>query len=185
MHGREMILSSLFAALTALGAYITVPLWPVPVTLQTFFVYLAAAMIGWKAATLSQLIYIALGLAGLPVFAGGKAGPTVFLGPTGGYIVGFVLAALIAGLIIEKKRERRWVVLALLIATGIIYASGFLYLSVWLHMVKGEAISSAFYTAFSVGVIPFIVGDLIKVILASYISTTPQIEEALRRLKPR
>jgi len=85
-----MIYASLFGALTAMGALISIPLQPVPVTLQTLFLYLAGSLLGGGLGALSQTVYIMLGVIGLPVFSGGKAGLGVLMGPTGGYLVGFV-----------------------------------------------------------------------------------------------
>ncbi|MFA6414125.1 MAG: biotin transporter BioY, partial [Syntrophales bacterium] len=81
---RGMAYASMFGALTAAGAYIMIPLPPVPITLQTFFVSLAGALLGGYLGAMSQVVYVLLGVIGLPVFAGGKAGAGVLLGPTGG-----------------------------------------------------------------------------------------------------
>ncbi len=178
MRPKEITLSALFASLTAVGAYITVPLWPVPITLQTFFLYLAIALFGAKVAFLSQAIYVAMGLAGLPVFAGGKAGAAALLGPTAGYIFGFLIAAIVGGLLIRKVGT----LLALAAATATIYLSGYLYLTVWLHMVKGQAFAQAAYYAFTAGVLPFIIGDILKMLLATYIASSSRVKSALARL---
>jgi len=97
-------LASLFSTLTALGAYISIPISHVPITLQTFFVYLAGAILGSKLALLSQIIYILIGIIGFPVFAYGKAGFGVLIGPTGGYLIGFIIGAYIIGRMIEIKK---------------------------------------------------------------------------------
>ncbi len=178
MRPLEITLSALFASLTAAGAYIVVPLWPVPITLQTFFLYLAIALFGLRIALLSQMIYVTMGLAGLPVFAGGKAGASVFLGPTAGYIFGFLLAALVGGLLIKKVD----ILPSLLSSTVVIYLSGYLYLVIWLHMVKGEAMLQAVYYAFTIGVLPFIFGDLLKMLLASYIASSSRVKSVVDRL---
>ena len=101
---RKMVFASLFAALTAAGAYIQIPIpfSPVPVTLQVFFVLLAGSMLKSKWGSLSMVVYTLLGVAGLPVFAGGSSGMGVLLGPTGGYIFGFILAAYLIGKLSEK-----------------------------------------------------------------------------------
>lgn len=175
---KEITLSALFASLTALGAYITIPLWPVPITLQTFFLYLVIALFGARIAFLSQAIYVTMGLAGLPVFAGGKAGAAVLLGPTAGYILGFLIAAVLGGLLVKRVG----ILLALVTATTIIYLSGYLYLALWLHMVKGEALAQAAYYAFTAGVLPFILGDVLKMFLAAYIASSSRVKSALARL---
>ena len=94
---RSMVYASLFGALTAIGAFIVVPLQPVPFTLQTFFTALSGVILGGRTAALSQVVYLILGCMGLPVFAGGKAGLGIVLGPTGGYILGFILELISLG----------------------------------------------------------------------------------------
>ncbi len=94
MRAFDVALTALFAALTAVGAHVYVPLPLVPVTLQTLFVYLAGAFSGGGRGALSQLAYVLMGLAGLPVFAEGMSGFGVLLGPTGGYLMGFIAGAL-------------------------------------------------------------------------------------------
>nr|WP_269848331.1 biotin transporter BioY [Methanosarcina horonobensis] len=103
---RKMVFASLFAALTAAGAYIQIPIpfSPVPVTLQVFFVLLAGSMLKSKWGSLSMVVYTLLGIAGLPVFAGGSSGLGVLLGPTGGYIFGFILAAFLTASLPRKQR---------------------------------------------------------------------------------
>ncbi|MFW6135159.1 MAG: biotin transporter BioY [Elusimicrobiota bacterium] len=110
---RDMILASLFAALTGLGAFMVIPVYPIPFTLQTLFTYLSAILLGRKIGTLSQIIYILLGIIGLPVFSAGKAGPGVILGPTGGYLWGFIISAYTMGILVEKKNINRIKVLSL------------------------------------------------------------------------
>ncbi|MBN1474770.1 MAG: biotin transporter BioY, partial [Syntrophaceae bacterium] len=86
---RGIVYAALFGALTAAGAFIIIPLPPVPITAQTFFLNVAAVLLGGPLAAASQFIYIMLGVVGMPVFAGGKAGLGVLFGPTGGYLIGF------------------------------------------------------------------------------------------------
>ena len=109
---RGMAYASMFGALTAVGAYIMIPLPPVPITLQTLFVNLAGALLGGYLGALSQVVYILLGVIGLPVFAGGKAGAGVLLGPTGGYLIGFVVGAFVIGKLttIRKKPGLVWLI---------------------------------------------------------------------------
>jgi biotin transport system substrate-specific component len=96
-----MIYAAMFGAATAMGAYIMIPLPPVPITLQTLFVVLAGALLGGRLGALSQVVYLLLGIIGLPVFHGGKGGLGILLGPTGGYLVGFIAAAYVVGKLIE------------------------------------------------------------------------------------
>jgi biotin transport system substrate-specific component len=157
-------LASLFSTLTALGAYISIPISHVPITLQTFFVYLAGAILGSKLALLSQIIYILIGIIGFPVFAYGKAGFGVLIGPTGGYLIGFIIGAYIIGRMIEMKKNFsfKWTLLSTLIGTAIIYCLGIIQLSYWLG---GNILS-----ALIIGIFPFLPGDLLKALLSSYIA---------------
>ena len=155
-----MIYASLFGAGTAVGAYITIPLPPVPVTLQTLFLYIAAALLGGRLGAMSQFVYVLLGIMGLPVFSGGKGGLGVLFGPTGGYIIGFILASFLIGTLIDLKKEPRvlWMGFSMIIGTLVIYTLGViqLFLVAKLSMVK----------AVTVGVLPFLIGDFLKMVVA-------------------
>jgi biotin transport system substrate-specific component len=161
---KQMILASLFAALTGLGAFLVIPTYPVPFTLQTLFSYLAAMLLGTKIAVLSQLIYLCLGLVGLPVFAAGKAGPGVLVGPTGGYLWGFIISAYLIGYLVEQRNIRKVKDFFLVGILGIfiINISG----AIQLYLVTELDLKAVLL----VGVLPFIAGDLIKVIAASFIA---------------
>ena len=161
---RNMVYASLFGALTAIGAFIVIPLQPVPITLQTLFTGLAGVLLGGYTGALSQIIYVILGLIGLPVFAGGKSGLGTLLGPTGGYLIGFIVAAYVIGKIVESRREAgpAWIVLSLLIGDLVIYTLGTLQLSLLAHISISQALLA--------GVVPFLPGDLIKMAAAVLIS---------------
>ncbi|TAK59473.1 MAG: biotin transporter BioY, partial [Bacteroidetes bacterium] len=113
-----------FAALTAIGAQIEIPHHPVPYTMQTFFVLLAGAALGRRNGTFSQLLYIALGTIGLPVFSQFGFGAAKLLGPTGGYLLSFPVAAFAVGYILDKNRSFLWSVLAMVIGVFIIFSLG-------------------------------------------------------------
>jgi biotin transport system substrate-specific component len=151
------------ALLTALGAQIRIPLpWtPVPLTLQTFFVPLAGAALGPVLGAGSQLLYLAVGLAGLPVFAGGAAGPAVLWGATAGYLAGFPLAAWGAGAFLRRSPGPSLPRIGLAIALGMaaIYACGAAWLVIGLHASLGQALTA--------GVLPFLPGDAVKAIAAA------------------
>lgn len=162
---RDTFNVALFSALTAVGAFIVIPL-PfslVPVTLQTLFTYMAGGLLGGYLGALSQLIYILIGVSGLPVFASGNAGPSVLLGPTGGYLVGFVAGAFIIGKMAEAKERSSflWLLTCMIVGTIIIYTSGIVQLMNWMKIGLSEAVFT--------GVAPFIVGDALKIILAAYL----------------
>jgi biotin transport system substrate-specific component len=147
-------------ALLALAAKITVPFWPVPMTLQTLAVFLIAAAYGRNLAVATVLAYLLEGVAGLPVFATG-AGLTYMAGPTGGYLAGFVVAAAIVGYAADKGLDRKVFVLfgAMMLGEVAILAFG----ATWLAVLIGAE------KALSFGVGPFIVTDVVKIALAAAI----------------
>lgn len=146
--------------LLALSAKITVPFWPVPMTLQVLAVFLVGAAYGRNLAAATLLLYLAEGAAGLPVFATG-AGLAYMAGPTGGYLVGFLVAATIAGWAADRGLDRNPLTLfgAMLLGEIVILALG----AAWLSVLFG------FEKALEYGVGPFIVTDLVKVALAAAI----------------
>jgi biotin transport system substrate-specific component len=145
----------------ALGARIAVPLpfSPVPVTGQTLAVLLIGMLLGSRRGSLCLLTYLAEGLAGLPVFAGGTAGLARLLGPTGGYLVGFIAAAYVTGLLAERGWDRRvgTTILAMLLGNAAIYAVGLPWLAAFVRIER----------ALPLGFYPFIPGDLLKLALAA------------------
>ena len=154
-----ILLGTLIVALLA-QVKIPLPLTPVPLTGQTFAVLLVGATLGSKRGVLSMLLYITLGAFGLPVFAGGASGLTYLSGPTLGYLIGFVLAAFVTGLLAERGLERsvRTSLLPFLLGTIIIYICGV----AWLSIVLGS-----FSKAIMAGLVPFLMGDLLKLLAAS------------------
>jgi biotin transport system substrate-specific component len=161
---RGMVYASLFGALTAAGAYIIIPLPPVPITLQTLFMGLAAILLGSRLGALSQVVYLILGIIGMPVFAGGKAGLGVLLGPTGGYLTGFVIAAFVIGWMAKLKESGgfSWTCLCLLVGTFFVYLPGVLQLALVARLTMTKALA--------VGVLPFLVGDLFKILLTALLA---------------
>ena len=158
---KYIILTGLFAALTAIGAYIYIPLpiSPVPITLQMFFTFMAGGLLGKKYGFFSQLIYVLIGAIGLPVFAGGAGGIGILFGPTGGYVLGFMAAGYIAGMSKDNYLSK---VIYMLLGLVFIYLLGTVRL---MYVVQVD-----FIKALTMGVTPFIIGDLIKVALAAYLS---------------
>jgi biotin transport system substrate-specific component len=139
--------------------------YPVPITGQTFGVVMVAALLGSRRGALCLLMYLVEGLAGLPVFAQGKAGFAAFLGPTGGYLVGFVFAAWLVGALSERTWDRRPVttVAAMLLGNLVIYAFGLAWL-LCLTRLLGQPLGAGLL---AVGLYPFLVGDLLKIALAA------------------
>lgn len=158
-HLKRMVYAALMAALTAAGAYIAIPIGPVPIVLQNLFVMLAGLLLGGRWGLISVGVYLLAGAMGLPVFAGGTGGVGKFVGPTGGYLLGFAAAAYLIGLISENGRGRVAVdVLAMLAGTLVIYAFGVS----WLKVVTGMSFSKAV----AVGMLPFLIGDAVKIAAA-------------------
>lgn len=144
------------AALTALAAQWRIPMWPVPVTGQTFAVLLAGAALGWRAGGAAQLLYLAVGAAGVPVFTDGASGVAYLTGPTAGYLIAFPVAAAVVGRLAEHRQDRRFWTMAgaFVLGSTIIYLGGVAGLMSLMGMSPGEALSA--------GVFPFLVGDAIK-----------------------
>jgi biotin transporter BioY len=154
--------SLLIAAAAQLKLFL--PFTPVPVTGQTFAVLLIGALYGSKRGAASVMTYLALGLAGLPVFSAAPPGPAAILSPTAGYLVGFVGAAWVTGALSERGWDRRpWTAaLAMLIGSAVIFACGLL----WLGRFSG------WNTVIQTGLLPFIPGDLLKIALATMLLPT-------------
>jgi biotin transport system substrate-specific component len=174
---RGMIYASVFGAVTAAGAYMMIPVPPVPITLQTFFLYVAAALLGGRLGALSQVVYLLIGIIGLPVFAGGKAGMGVLLGPTGGYLLGFVAGAYVIGRLVEMRREPgpAWFALAMGAGTVVIYLLGVIQLILIARFSMNQAIT--------VGVLPFLIGDALKIGVAVLITMKLRSRLGVHELK--
>ena len=151
MYGNEqrshlISLTAAFVALIAVGGWVSLPIPPVPVTLQTFFVLLAAVVMG-RSAVLPVSVYLLLGTLNMPVFHNGLAGIGVLLGPTGGYLIGFIPAVLVAGLAYEQDNR-------IIKAGGIVAATLTIYLFgiAWMSYSTGMALAQAVV----LGLVPFI-----------------------------
>lgn len=163
----DIALIALFAALIAVCSWISIPL-TVPITLQTFAVFMAVGTLGMKKGTLSVLVYVLLGAVGVPVFSGFRGGASVLIGTTGGYIVGFILSALLCGYIIDKFPQKIWVS-ALAMAAGLIvcYAFGTAWF-VAAYARSAEAIGVG--VVLMKCVVPFILPDALKIAAAAILS---------------
>ncbi len=176
----KLVLALGIAVLTGLLAQVRfyVPWSPVPLTGQTMAVLLAGVALGKWWGGISMGLYAGLGIAGVPWFQGMNGGIAYMAGPTGGYIAGFILAALFLGYFTDKyiKSRRFMSMLGLMLFASlvIIYVPGLLQLGVWLHFVKGEAVSIG--SLMAMGAVPFIVGDITKAVAAACIArgVTPQ-----------
>ncbi|MBU3199683.1 biotin transporter BioY [Clostridium estertheticum] len=166
---RNLILVAMFAALTAIGAFIKVPIPYVPFTLQYLFCALAGLILGSKLGALSQIVYVAVGLSGVPVFTEGGGIGYIFK-PTFGYLIGFIVAAYVIGKIREKVLVLTFVKTIFTLLSGLffVYLFGVIYLYISYNLYLGKDIS--FYFAFFYGFVICIAGDLVLTVFAAYIS---------------
>ena len=162
MKVKPMLLCGLFAALTAILSQLAIPIGPVPINLALLSVILAAGLLGPKLGTVSQIVYVLVGMIGLPVFSGMQGGLGVLAGPTGGYLAGYILCALTAGILIQKFGAKiPGMVLSM--AAGILVC--YLFGTVWFILLTKSALLSALTTC----VLPFLPGDCIKIALAVFL----------------
>lgn len=171
---RSGTLNIAFAAslgvLTAAGAYVMIPLpfSPVPVTAQTFFVLMAGLLLGARWGATAMVTYLMIGAAGFPVFAGGTGGIGILFGPTGGYIIGFVFAALVVGYIAQHaigkapKYRRGLFIVGVIVGSAVIYAVGVPWLALTADLTLTEAVV--------LGMLPFVLGDAVKAAAAVLVS---------------
>lgn len=169
---RLTLIGVMTAMLCVLGPLsIPIPFSPIPLSLTNFAVLLTVSVLDWKWGTVSCAVYLLLGAVGVPVFSGFAGGVAKLLGPTGGYLIGFLFLAVIGGIFMERFEGKRWLV-ALGMALGMLVDS--LFGTVWLaYLMKLD-----FAQAFMMGVAPYIVGDLVKLVIAVLLGGTLR-----RRLK--
>lgn len=161
MEIRTMTRVALFAALTAVGAFIRIPLGYSSITLQTFFTAMAGCVLGPWYGALSQLVYVALGLVGLPIFTQG-GGIGYLMQPTCGFLIGLIPAAWVIGRIAGRKPEPKQIVPACLLGYGVLYAIGVPYMALILNTFLGKGMG--FSAIMWAGMIPFLPGDMIKIL---------------------
>jgi biotin transport system substrate-specific component len=156
----RLVWTALLAACIAVGAWLQLPIGPVPVTLQPLFIILAGFLLGPASGAAAVALYVLAGVLGMPVFAGGKAGLGVLLGPTGGYLVGFILAAAVAGLAARRGEPLGWTraVCCGLLGILVAYAVGVAWLARALQLGMRQAVVAGF--------VPFILPDVVKTLLA-------------------
>ncbi len=153
------VYASLLAALTAAGAYLAIPIGPVPIVLQNLFIFLSGLLLGGKWGLASVAVYLLAGICGLPVFAGGTGGIGRIVGPTGGYLIGFLPAVFLIGLISEKAKGRvLFDVIGMILGALIIYALGVSWLKIQTGM--------AWTKTLALGMYPFLPGDALKIAAA-------------------
>ena len=160
---RDITQIGIFTALTAVGAFISIPIGPVPITLQTFFVLLSGIILGSKKAMFSQITYLLLGLIGFPIFSGVSGGLQHIFKPSFGFIVGYVTAAYVVGKLTEEKTATRYLWAAVLTGTFIIYAFGLPYMYYILNIMLNNNFS--INRIFQLGMFAFIPGDVLKAVI--------------------
>ena len=160
-----MTMVALMAAVLCVLAPFSIPIGPVPVSLATFGLYVAVIVLGMKKATVVCLMYLLIGFVGLPVFSGFSGGPVKLLGPTGGYLLGYILLTVVAGYFVDKFPGKRGMcVLGLALGTAACYVVGTTWMAVQMEL--------TFVTALLVGVVPFLIGDVVKIVVSVWIGNT-------------
>ncbi len=172
MKTKSMTIIGLVTAMLCIMGPLTiaVPISPVPISLATLAIYFAVYVLGMKRGVISCLLYLLMGMIGLPIFSGFSGGIGKLLGPTGGYLAGYLALALITGIFIEKWQGNRY-----LQAVGMIFGTSVCYLfgTCWLAW----QMDMSYYTALGVGVLPFIPGDIVKLAIA--ITTGPVLRKRM------
>ncbi|MGD9738369.1 MAG: biotin transporter BioY [Bauldia sp.] len=164
---RAVLLVAVGVGLLTLSAKVQVPFWPVPMTMATFAVLAIGAAYGARLGVATIVAYIAVGMAGVPVFSGAGAGPAYMIGTTAGFIWGYIPAALIAGLAADRGWDRSPVKLgaAMLLGDAVLFVMGFVWLGFFASVASGNGIGAA--AAWANGVQPFLLGDAVKIALAA------------------
>lgn len=169
----DIAISALFVAVIAVCAWIAVPISEISITLQTMGVCLAAALLGWKRGLAAVSAYILLGLVGVPVFSGFTGGAAKLIGPTGGYIVGFLFTALLVGIacdLVRGKSKGKFIfvcALSMVAGVAVCYAFG----TAWfMFMMSGKGNPYTLSAALAMCVLPYIPFDLLKIAVATALS---------------
>lgn len=171
-HIRFITTTALMTAVICILAPLSIPIGPVPISLTNLAIYFTMYILDTKRGTIAYLIYLLLGLAGLPIFSNFTGGPQKLFGPTGGYLIGFIPMALITGLVVDRFYKKRILCIIVMEAsTWICYLFG----SAWLMV----SMKITFKAALMAGVIPFIIEDFIKMVLAGIFG--PALRDRLRR----
>lgn len=166
----QIAVIGVMTAVICILAPFSLPIGPVPISFTNLAIYIALYVLGMKRGTISYLIYLLIGLVGVPVFSGFTGGPQKLFGPTGGYLIGFIPMAVITGIVIDKCMKKWYFcLLAMIAGTWVCYLFGTAWLAFQANM--------TFKAALAAGVIPFIIEDLIKMVLALLIG--PQIHKQL------
>lgn len=173
---KNMVITSLMAAIMCIiGPFsIPLPVTLVPISLTNFVIYLAAFVLSYKYCALSYIIYLLLGIIGLPVFSNFGSGIGKVAGPTGGYLVGFILTAIICAFMNEKFSKKIYMsIVGMIIGLAIAYLFGTIWFSIEQNM--------SFVQSLSLCVVPFLIGDAVKIIVAVIVG--PTLRKSIQRFK--
>jgi biotin transport system substrate-specific component len=165
---RLLLLSTIFAILTAVSSMFIIPFPLVPITLQVAVMLLSGLLLGARGGAISQAFYVLLGLIGLPVFAGGVGGIQHIFSPTFGFLLGFIVAAATTGLLARRARSFYSCFLSCLVGIAAMYASALPILFINLKYVAGMDIGVI--KLFQIGLLPFIIPDVVKACIASVVA---------------
>lgn len=169
---QALTLTALMTAVTCVLAPFSLSIGPVPISLTNLVIFFSVYLLGWKRAAMSTAAYLLIGLIGLPVFSGFAGGPGKLLGPTGGYLIGFVPMAVIAGLLLRRTERRALQFLAMAAGMAVCYAFG----TVWFCAVMDATAAAALGAC----VLPFVPFDAVKILIA--LSLCPVIKKRLSAL---
>ncbi len=170
-NANKLVMAFFMACMTGLMAQVVIPLpWtPVPITLQTFAALFAGIVLGRYWGGLSMLIYLAIGLVGVPWFAGMTGGLGIVLGASGGFLIGFILAALVVGHLSDRYANvRSFIPMLTLLAFAnfvLIYVPGVIGLAAWMYIVNGTL--PGIWALLAMGILPFVIGDVVKIGVAA------------------
>ena len=159
---RDMVMTAIMAAVMCVLGPLSIPIGPVPISLTNFAIYIALYVLGTKRGTMAVLIYLLIGLAGVPVFSGFTSGPAKLAGPTGGYLIGYLPCALITGLGAGEKRPVWLLPVCMLVGTAALYIIG----TAWFMIQTQNTLAASM----GMCVLPFLPGDAVKIIAATLIA---------------
>ncbi|MDE7476458.1 MAG: biotin transporter BioY, partial [Lachnospiraceae bacterium] len=153
---------------------------PVPISLGTLAIYFTVYILGMKRGTISCLVYLLLGLVGVPVFSAFTSGPAKLLGPTGGYLIGYVFMALIIGFCVDRWNGHMVLsFIGMIVGTAVMYALGTIWLAYQMSKGSEQTLIAALPAAFAAGVLPFVLIDLAKIVFSLLIGS--QVRVRVRR----
>lgn len=170
----DLTMIALMAAVLCILGPLSLPIGPIPISLATLVIYVTVVFLGMVKGTISCLLYLCIGLIGLPVFSGFSGGPGKMFGPTGGYLFGYLVLALIAGFFVDRFKESRVMyAVGMVVGTAVMYAIGTVWLAYQMHLGPIAAMSA--------GVFPFLIGDAGKIALA--VIFAPMIKSQMDKVR--